>query len=149
MFRSLAIGAALAISLLVTGCASVSMAPAEQDVALKSFNKPAEGKAGVYIYRNTFVGQALKKTVSLDGQVVGETANKVYFYKEVTPGDHVLSTESEFSDNELKFTTIAGRNYFFEQYIKMGVFVGGANIRAVSEEEGKAGVSECKLAQGS
>lgn len=33
------------------------------------------------------------------------------------------------------------------QYIKIGLFVGGANLEIVSEEEGKKGVSKCKLAK--
>ena len=40
-----------------------------------------------------------------------------------------------------------GQNYFVRQYIKFGVVVGGANFELVSEEEGKQGVLECKLAQ--
>ena len=148
MLRKFVIGVSLGASFFMTGCASVPMAPVEQDTAMKKFEAPTDGNAGVYVYRNTFVGQALKKTVTLDGQVIGETANKVYFYKKITPGEHVLSTESEFSDNTLNFSAEAGHNYFFEQYIKMGVFVGGANVKAVSESEGMAGVNQCNLAQG-
>jgi hypothetical protein len=69
-----------------------------------------------------------------------------YFYKEVQSGGHILSTESEFSNNDLLLDAEAGRNYFVRQYIKMGLFVGGANLELVSEEEGKKGVLECKLA---
>jgi len=43
--------------------------------------------------------------------------------------------------------TDQGMNYFVRQYIKMGVFVGGANLELVPEEEGKKGVSECNLAK--
>jgi hypothetical protein len=131
----------------VTGCASVPLASAEADAARKRFDPPADGKAGVYVYRDSFVGQALKKTVSMDGKALGATSNKVYFFKEVEPGPHIISTQSEFGDNSLDFNASPGLNHFFEQYIKMGVFVGGANIKAVSESEGKAGVLRCKLAQ--
>ncbi|MDT8452929.1 MAG: hypothetical protein RQ936_09340, partial [Gammaproteobacteria bacterium] len=57
-----------------------------------------------------------------------------------------LSTESEFSDNEIFFEAEGGNNYFAEQYIRIGVFVGGANLRMVSEQEGMAAVRECELA---
>jgi protein involved in sex pheromone biosynthesis len=70
--------------------------------------QPEGDKAGLYVYRNTFVGQALKKTVYLDGSEIGETANKVYFYKDITPGEHQLSTESEFSDNSITFHASGG-----------------------------------------
>lgn len=65
----------------------------------------------------------------------------------LSQGEHTLSTEFEFSDNSLKFDAEAGNNYFFEQYIKMGVFVGGANLKQVSEQEGKKQVLECQLAK--
>lgn len=138
---------AVLVSVVVfQGCATVPMAPPEQDLALKEFPKPTADNAGLYIYRNSFVGQALKKNVYVDGEFLGESANKVYFYKEVTPGPHQISTESEFSDNSIDFQAETGRNYFAEQYIKMGVFVGGANVKMVSEEEGMKNVFECKLA---
>src|SRR5687768_4509324 len=146
MFR----GSFLALSaviLLASGCASVPMAPASQDAALKTFVPPAEGKAGVYIYRNSLVGQALKKDVYFDGKRLGESANKTFFYQQVDPGQHTVSTESEFSDNALQLSVQAGINYFVRQYIKLGVFVGGANVELVSEEEGKKGVLNSRLAQ--
>jgi hypothetical protein len=132
---------------LLSGCASVPMASDEQDAALKTFPQPSANNAGLYIFRNTFGGQALKKTVSIDGSIIGETANKVYFYKEIPPGEHTLSTESEFSDNATTFQAASGKNYFAEQLIKMGAFVGGADIKMVSEEVGKREVLECKLAK--
>lgn len=138
----------LVLALFLASCASVPMASAEQDAASKTFATPGPGEAGLYVYRDTFVGQALKKTVSLDGVPIGETANKVYLHLRIAVGEHRLSTESEFSDNDLTFTAEAGKNYFFEQYIKFGVFVGGANLRAVSEAEGKQAVLRCRQALG-
>lgn len=146
MFRKSAIGMGLLLIFIMTGCASVPMASKEQDVALKEFPRPTEGKAAIYVYRNSFVGQALKKDIYLDGIFLGESANKVYFHKEIVPGKHELSTESEFSNNTLNFDAEAGRNYFAEQYIKMGAFVGGANVQMVSDEEGMKNVRECSLA---
>ena len=142
--RSLLLIATLAV---LTGCASVPMAPKEQDAASKTFKAPSSNMAGVYIYRNSFVGKALKKTLLIDSVAIGETANKVYFHKEVTPGEHTLATESEFGDNALKFTAEAGKNYYFQQYLKMGAFVGGSGLQAVTEEEGKQAVLQCNEAK--
>lgn len=139
-------GLVVAASMLVTGCASVPMASKDKDDTLKSFANPPKDKSGVYIYRDTFGGQALKKSLSIDGTPIGETANKVYFYKEIAPGTHKLSTESEFSDNQIDLQTEGGKNYFVEQYIKLGVFVGGANLKVVTESEGRRGVLACNLA---
>ena len=147
MFRSVVVAATLSASLVISGCASVPMASKEQDAVLKAFAKPAVDKAGLYVYRNSLVGQALKKNVYVDGVLLGETANKVYFYKEISPGQHQLSTESEFSDNAINFQANSGNNYFAEQYIKMGVLVGGANVKMVSDEKGMQNVLECDLAK--
>jgi hypothetical protein len=139
---------ALAIVLAaLSGCASVPMASKEQDAIGKTFALPTSDKAGLYVFRNTFVGQALRKTVSIDGSVIGKTANKTYFHKEISPGNHTLSTESEFGDNSVSFQAAGGKNYYARQYIKMGVFVGGSGIEMVSEEEGKKAILECERAQ--
>ncbi len=147
MLKKALFGAAIISVSLLSGCASVPMAPMEQDAAAKMFSPPAADKAGLYVFRNTFVGQALKKTVSLDGVIIGETANKTFFFRDIRPGSHTLSTESEFSDNVITFQADGGKNYFAEQYIKMGVFVGGAALKMVPEEEGKRKVLECGLAK--
>jgi len=135
------------LALLMSGCASVPKASKEKDAAAKTFTAPTDGQSGIYIYRNSFVGQALKKNVYIDGKLVGESSNKVFFYNQVAPGTHKLSTESEFSDNALELKTEAGKNYFVEQYIKMGAFVGGANLKVVSEADGKKEVLKCSLAK--
>jgi hypothetical protein len=150
MFKktSLIIIAALFSFSLLAGCASVPMAPKEQDLTLKAFPQPAADKSGLYVYRiKSFVGGALKKNIYVDKVMVGETAPGIYFYKEITPGQHEISTESEFSDNVITLQAEGGKNYFCQQYIKMGVFVGGANVVMVSEEEGKAAIRKCGLAK--
>lgn len=147
MLKKSIISMAFVFLALVAGCATVPMAPKDQDMSLKEFKKPATDMAGVYIYRNSFVGQALKKNIYLDGEYLGESANKVYFYREVPPGQHQLSTESEFSDNAISFSAEPGHLYFAEQYIKIGVFVAGANLQMVSEEDGMKNVLECSLAR--
>ena len=70
-----------------------------------------------------------------------------YFYRVIPPGQHTLATQSEFSNNDLIITANPGLNYYVRQYMKMGVFVGGANLELVSEEEERKGVSECNLAK--
>ena len=147
MIKNSIIGILLFSISILSGCASVPMAPSDQDAAAKTFATPTGDNAGLYVYRDTFIGQALKKTVSIDGEVIGETANKVFFHKIIKPGSHTLSTESEFSDNAITFDAEKSKNYFAEQCIKMGVFVGGANVRMVEEEVGEKAVLGCHLAK--
>lgn len=147
MFKKFILVATIISVSLLTGCASVPMAPVEQDGALKAFSLPAPDKAGLYIYRSSGAGTALKKNVYVDKVLLGETAQKTYFYKEIAPGQHEVSTESEFSDNTITFQAEGGKNYFARQYIKLGIFVGGANLEMVSEEEGMEAVRKCGLAK--
>lgn len=130
------------------GCASVNMESDHASNQAKQFAAPPEGSANLYIYRATSVGQGLKKDVWHNDDCVGETANNIFFLKEII-GDgteHKISTESEFSPNHLLFNAESGKSYFVEQYIKMGVFVGGANLKLVEEEKAKQKIAKLKLA---
>ncbi|MGX5174278.1 DUF2846 domain-containing protein [Aliikangiella sp. IMCC44653] len=147
MFRKMFWGAAIISGALLTGCASVPMESNEASNAAKEFNAPSEGNAGLYIYRAGGPGGALKKDIWVDDKCVGQSAPNVFFYEEVMGGqEHKVSTESEFSPNDLMVNTEVGKNYFINQYIKMGVFVGGANLKLVDEEVGKKAVSKLKMA---
>jgi len=139
---------AIAATLLMTGCASVEMAPQADSAKAKEFNAPSKGNAGVYIYRDSFVGKALKKDVWIDGKCVGESAPDVFFYTEVEGGkNHKVDTQSEFSPNTLELMFEADKKYFIRQFIKMGVFVGGAGLEQVPEEQGKVDVAKLEMAK--
>ena len=61
-----------------------------------------------------------------------------FFYKEVTaPASHVIATESEFSPNVLEIYVEAGKNYFIEPFMKIGLFLPGAGLKLVDEDTGK------------
>lgn len=139
--------ATLIATLIISGCASVDMASKADSAKAKEFNPPSQGNAGVYIYRNSFVGKALKKDVWVDGKCIGETAPDVFFYTEVEGGKkHKVDTESEFSPNTLELMFETGKQYFIRQYIKMGAFVGGAGVELIPEEQGKADVAKLDMA---
>ena len=139
---------ALTVALLVSGCASVDMASKAESAKAKEFNPPSQGNAGVYVYRDSFVGKALKKDVWIDGKCIGESAPDVFFYTEVAGGlNHKIDTESEFSPNTLELVFEAGKNYFIRQFIKMGVFVGGAGLEQIPEEQGKIAVAKLEMAK--
>lgn len=146
MFNKMILVGAFAV--LVTGCASVPMESKETSDQAKRFAPPSQGQAGLYIYRTAGVGAALKKNIWVDGKCTGQSAQNVFFYEE-TKGDqeHVIATQSEFSPNEIKLAVTSGINYFVRQYIKMGVFVGGANLEVVNEVEGKEAIRNLEMAK--
>lgn len=132
---------------LFSGCASVPMETKDKSDLALQFNQPSGNNAGLYIFRSGSIGGALKKDVWIDGKCVGETAPNVFFYETVQGDmDHKISTESEFSPNDLTVKTQSGVNYFIRQYIKFGVMVGGAGLELVDENKGKEEVSALQLA---
>lgn len=147
MFKKLYLLAMATLISLVTGCASVNMEPPTVDIEHKKFLPPPEGKAALYIFRDSSIAPAIKKTITVNGKVIGESATKVYFYQVIDPGTTTIATESEFSDNSLVFDAAAGTNYFIRQYIRFGVFVAGANLEMVDEYTGKIAVRKTKLAK--
>lgn len=137
----------MAVSILAVGCASVPMESAEKTANLKQFSVPSDGKSGLYIYRYGTFGAAIKKDVWVDGECLGQTAPNVFFYTEVDGNnEHKISTESEFSPNDLSFQAEIGKNYFINQYIKLGLVSGGAGLKLVDEEEGKEKIKGLGLA---
>lgn len=138
----------VAVVVLLTGCASVEMASKAESAKAKEFNPPAQGNAGVYIYRNSFMGRTLKKDIWIDGKCIGESAPDVFFYTEVEGGkNYKVDTESEFSPNTLELMFEDGKNYFIRQFIKIGVFVGGAGLEQIDEEQGKTDVAKLEMAK--
>lgn len=114
---------------------------------MKTFPEPAADRAGLYIFRDSNSSGLLKKRITLDGVVLGDSAMYVYFYQEVDPGTHTLTTQSEFGENSITFDALASKNTFIRQKIKLGVFVAGADFEIVDENEGKQGVLKCHLAR--
>lgn len=142
MLRKYALLAAVVTSLV--GCASVPMGDATKDAALKTFvGKP--DVAGVYIYRNESMGGAVRMDVDVDGKPLGQTAAKTYFYTEVAPGKHVVTSKSENTDS-VQLDALPGKLYYIWQEVKMGVLYARTKLHLVDEAEGRKGVLETQLA---
>ncbi|TSA86050.1 DUF2846 domain-containing protein [Helicobacter mehlei] len=135
------------ILVLFYGCATVRIAPSSLAQEAKKFVAPEMGQAGLYVYRDGIFGSILKKDIWVDGECLGESAPKVFFFMRLPAGKHTIATESEFSPNALSLDMESGKNYFVRQYIKVGVFVGGANLKLVDEEKGRVAVAKLKMAE--
>jgi hypothetical protein len=135
--------AAMIVAVGLVGCASVPLGDVKLDEAAKTFAVKGD-KAGIYVYRNESLGAALKFDLSLDGKNLGQTAAKTYFYQEVAPGKHTLTSKAENTDT-LELDTMAGKLYYVWQEVKLGVLTARNKLSLVSEEEGKKGVLESKL----
>jgi hypothetical protein len=135
----------VAAALLASGCASVPMADTTQDTAAKTFVAPRD-KAGIYIFRNETFGAAVKMDVFVDGQPLGETVAKSYFYVEVEPGIRTVTGKSE-NESSVRFHALAGKLYFIWQEVKMGLLYARNELKLVDEKEGRTGVMESQRVQ--
>jgi hypothetical protein len=138
----------LAASLVVSGCATVEMEPQNSSSKSKAFNAPSQGTAGLYIYRDSFMGKMLKKDIWINGKCLGESGPDVFFYTEVEGGKkHKIETESELSPNAMELMVEPGQKYFIRQYTTVGLLVEGANLERVSEARGKAAIAKLNMAK--
>jgi hypothetical protein len=86
--------------------------------------------------------------VWVDGKCLRGSAFDVFFYTQVEGGKtHKIETESEFSPNALELFMDAGKSYFVRQFIKLGAFVGGADLELVPQEQGQGDVAKLAMAQ--
>mgnify|MGYP001236486216 CR=1 FL=1 len=129
--------------LALSGCASVPMAPLEQDTKAKEF-LPASSRAALYIYRSENFGGAIPMSVSVNGKAIGQTAAKTYFLLNVLPGKYMVESHAE-NVSSLSLTAEAGKNYFVWQEVKMGMWMARSLLQQVDEATGRAGVTESKL----
>lgn len=134
----------LIVGITLTGCATVPMGDTKRDLTLKLFPTVPD-RACIYIYRNETVGTAIRMTIDLDGQRLGETAIKTFLYKEVVPGKHTIVSHAS-NDDSITFDTVAGKSYYVWQKIKLAYPYAGANLQLVEEVEGKLGVLQTRLA---
>lgn len=146
LLKNAGVVAAALVMLLLGGCASVQMASEAEDAAAKKFTaKPSMSR--IYVYRNETMGAAIKMPVSIDGQIIGETASKTYLMADVTPGTHVVRSHTE-STPELKVNTEANKVYFVWQEVKMGMWQAGSALQLMDQLKGRDEIMECKLAAG-
>lgn len=134
-------------AMALAGCSSVALAPPQEVAVAKTFPTPPEGKAGLYLYRDTFMGQSIKRDLAIDGKCIGKTANKTFFYLPVAGNQqHMVTTEGETARRSLPLYTEAGKNYFVEQVITMGMWSANAKLKQASKEEGEKEVRGLDMA---
>lgn len=63
----------LAATMVVSGCATVEMEPPSSSAKPKEFKAPSQGKAGLYIYRDSWMGKMLKKDLWINGKCLASS----------------------------------------------------------------------------
>jgi hypothetical protein len=104
---------------------------------------PAAGQSTIYVVRTAVLGFGVPTPVTIDGQKAGTTWAMSYISAEVSPGDHQVCSQTE-NKSCANIKTEAGKSYYFEQEIMMGVVVAEVKLIQISDYDGKDAVSRCK-----
>ena len=127
----------------MAGCSAVGKMPTAVDLKIRDLNPP-EGKALVYILRPTSLGSIVKMEVTANGQYIGATGGKRYIYTILDPGKYIFSSKAE-NTSELHIVLEAGKTYYLEQKVKMGIILARNELLRLDDIEGHRKLSQCSL----
>lgn len=103
-----------------------------------------EDKALIYVLRPTFIGMKIHSKLAVDGEWKGVNRGKTYFFFTVEPGERYFCSESENQDY-LKLTVEAGKTYYLQQKVEMGLWKARTNLVVMTEEKGKEKLKDVHL----
>jgi hypothetical protein len=101
-------------------------------------------KALIFVVRPAFVGKLIQTKLAADGNWIGTNKGKGYFSFTLEPGEHYLCSKAE-NRSVLKLTVEAGKTYFVQQKIEMGLMKARNKIVQLSDEEGRKALEKCDL----
>ena len=131
-FKKLAHYALFGLVVLFSGCASVNRQ------AVQVFPPAQTDKGVVYFFReHKLVGCAISYNIKEGDKVLGPAGNGTYFFVIAEPGSHTYTASTE-SATSRTINVEAGKIYYVECGVEMGVFAGRPSMRIVAEEEGKS-----------
>ncbi len=104
---------------------------------------PAD-KALVFVIRPTMWGNKIQTKLAVDGQWMGVNRGDNYFFFTLDPGEHYFCSDSE-NRSVVTLNVEAGKTYYLQQKIKVGMWKARNKLAVLDEVEGKKGLSECHL----
>lgn len=139
-----------------------AMVSETEDAVSKQFQLPPSDMAGIYIYRDSvLMGKRQVGAVWLDGQLLGNLPDETFYYLQIKPGNHILSSQAAPSERDLRFEARGGENHFVKmEFVRkvpvagaiplvgsvIGAFSSNVKFETVSEEDGRDGVQDCMQA---
>ena len=105
--------------------------------------QPAD-KALVYVLRPSMMGNKVQTKLAVDGEWKGVNRGNNYFYFTLDPGEHYFCSVAE-NHSLLKLNVEAGKTYYLQQHVEMGIMKARNKIEPMSEEEGKTKLAGAHL----
>jgi hypothetical protein len=101
---------------------------------------PAD-KALVYVVRPTMMGNKIQTKLAVDGHWVGVNRGNNYFYLTLDPGTHYFCSQAE-NRSVLAVKVEAGKTYYLQQKITMGLMKARNKLIEVEPDKGKEDVAK-------
>jgi hypothetical protein len=127
------------LSLILVGCSSVSKTSTQDDAKAKKFKLADTKKAGLYVFRDEYLGGAIKMDIYLNNKYFGSTQYKSYLFKELKPGMYNIRGEAE-NTTSIDVRLKPGEIYYVWQEVRMGVLTARNRIQKVDKNRGQQGV---------
>ncbi|HMD37740.1 MAG TPA: DUF2846 domain-containing protein [Candidatus Acidoferrum sp.] len=99
-------------------------------------------KAVVVVVRPTMLGNKVQTKFAVDGKWVGVNRGDNYFIFAVAPGTRQLCSQAE-NDAKVILNAEAGKIYFVQQHVKMGILKAENALEILDEEKGRAALAKC------
>jgi hypothetical protein len=138
--------ALLSMAACLAGCGSAPLASPKADT-LGKLMLPVEGKAVIYLFRNSPPSAGWTIHVTLDGQDMGVTGGQTYFRWEVHPGEHIIISRT-VDWSGLVINAEAGKMYYVWQDIGTGLFVPTSQLKLVDRITAELNLRSCSLVEG-
>jgi Protein of unknown function (DUF2846) len=106
--------------------------------------EPPADKALVYVLRPSMMGNKVQSKLAVDGDWKGVNRGNNYFYFTLDPGEHYVCSAAE-NHSLLKLNVEAGKTYYLQQHIRMGVMKARNEVELMSEQEGKTKLGNTHL----
>jgi len=129
----------------LVSCSAVGRMPLEVDNMVREM-RPPDGKALVYILRPTSFGGIVIMEVTSNGNYIGATGGGRYIYAILEPGNNTLVSKAE-NKSELQIVLEAGKTYYFEQKVKMGIIMARNELIRLDDAEGREKLLKCALSK--
>ena len=90
----------------------------------------------IYVLRPTMMGNKIQTKLAVDGEWKGVNRGNNYFFFSLAPGTHHFCSRAE-NRSVLVLQVEAGKTYYLQQEIRMGVMKARNNLAAMSEDKAK------------
>ena len=124
--------------LFAIGCAS---GPKYVEMA-QTIPELSSNQGRIYIYRNSALGAAITPDVKLNGEVIGSSTAKGFYFVDKAPGAYKMMTSTEV-DRSLSFILEAAQTRFVRLNVSMGFFVGHVYPELVEDAIGQKEIQNC------